>query len=309
MEIIPAEEVCEYTYKVELIEINKISIVVFNTTTGIKYQRYIEEYSEAWEDIKTKFQNNFSLCFKMFTKALIDNNPTFTVSILHKIDYVVLQLSYINDLLGFTIDINIDQYNKDNLQESVNILDYKQKQLETENKELKEEIQSIYRELDELKRIINLLGDSLSYDNILSSSGHNPVNKGDLFTRKDRDKMCKLNFSQGGNQYGTMPNLAEPIGIESSGAPIHHPFLTVDVINKLGYKIFNNLINKYELDYDINKLGYDWTILSNMLKLRGGEAQSQITHCINYAINKDQINTNIYDLTWKSFKELFSIKI
>ena len=92
MEIIPAEEVCEYTYKVELIEINKISIVVFNTTTGIKYQRYIEEYSEAWEDIKTKFQNNFSLCFKMLTKALIDNNPTFTVSILHKIDYVVFVL-------------------------------------------------------------------------------------------------------------------------------------------------------------------------------------------------------------------------
>ena len=51
---------CEYTYKVELIEVNKISLVVFNTTTGIKYQRYIEEYSELWEDLKLNFQHNFS---------------------------------------------------------------------------------------------------------------------------------------------------------------------------------------------------------------------------------------------------------
>ena len=46
--VIPAEEVCEYTFKVELIDKNKISLVVFNTNTGIKYQTHIEEYSDNW---------------------------------------------------------------------------------------------------------------------------------------------------------------------------------------------------------------------------------------------------------------------
>ena len=124
-EAIPAEEVCEYTYKVELIEKNKISLVVFNTTTGIKYQRYIEEYSDIWEFLKLNFQHSFSLCFKILVRALLEKDPNFNVSIIHNIDYVILQLSYINDLLGFTIDINVNQYKKDNLQESVNILDYK----------------------------------------------------------------------------------------------------------------------------------------------------------------------------------------
>ena len=122
----------EYTYKVELIEKNKISLIIFNTNTGIKYQKYIEECSDDWESIKIKFQNNFTLCYKMFTKALIDKDNSFTYNIFHKIDYVILQTTYINDLLGFTIDINVNQYKKDNLQESFNTMEYKQTLLEGE---------------------------------------------------------------------------------------------------------------------------------------------------------------------------------
>ena len=160
--VVPAEEVCEYTFKIELIEKNKVSLVVFNTTTGIKYQTHIEEYSDNWEALKINFQHNFSLFYKMFTKALIENDPSFTVNVLHKIDYVILQVSYVNDLLGFTVDISVNQYKKNNLQESFNIMEYKQKQLEDENKSLKTEIKTIHQELKELKRIINLLGDGFS---------------------------------------------------------------------------------------------------------------------------------------------------
>ena len=86
LNLIQAEEVCEYTFKVELIEKDKLLLVVFNTTTGIKYQTYIEEYSDIWESLKINFQHNFPLCFKMLTKALIDKDPSFTVNVLHKID-------------------------------------------------------------------------------------------------------------------------------------------------------------------------------------------------------------------------------
>ena len=70
-DVVSAEEVCEYTYKVELIEKDKISLVIFNTTTGIKYQTYIEEYSDLWDTLKVNFQHNFSLCLKMLMKSLI----------------------------------------------------------------------------------------------------------------------------------------------------------------------------------------------------------------------------------------------
>ena len=64
LNLIQAEEVCEYTFKVELIEKDKLLLVVFNTTTGIKYQTYIEEYSDIWESLKINFQHNFSLFYK-----------------------------------------------------------------------------------------------------------------------------------------------------------------------------------------------------------------------------------------------------
>ena len=70
----------------------------------------------------------------MFTKALIHKDPSFTVNVLHKIDYVDLQLSYVNDLLGFTINVKVNQYKKDNLQESFNSMEHKQLLLENENK-------------------------------------------------------------------------------------------------------------------------------------------------------------------------------
>jgi len=317
-EAIPAEEVCEYTYKVELIEKNKISLVVFNTTTGIKYQRYIEEYSDIWEFLKLNFQHSFSLCFKILVRALLEKDPNFNVSIIHNIDYVILQLSYINDLLGFTIDINVNQYKKDNLQESVNILDYKQNQLEDENKSLKSEIKHIHEELTELKRIINLLGDGFSYDNMLGKSNdlsknnpqhfnandpkYKPTN-GEMFTRSRKHTMCDLNDLRG----STLGSLVEPEIHDTHEKMKSHPFFTIEVMNKLGYKIFNNLIQKYNIDYNIEKQGYDWNILDNMITQTQGGQYPETTHLIQYALNRSA--TSIYDLTWKSFKELFDIKI
>ena len=292
MEVVSAQEVCEYTYKVELIEVNKISLVVFNTTTGIKYQRYIEEYSELWEDLKLNFQHNFSLCFKMLTKALLDKDQGFNVSILHNIDYVVLQLSYINDLLGFTIDISVNQYKKDNLQESVNVLDYKQKLLEDENKSLKIEIKHIHEEVTELKRIINLLGDGFSQDNNMAGYDGTITDfnkKGNIYSKKTDVYTCTGHFPN--------PQQAD-LRI--------NPFLTMDVINRLGYKIFNYLIDTYMLDYNIDKLGYDWNILNNMLTIIG--KNHIVKYCINYSITQSS-KMYKYDFTWKSFKELFDITI
>ena len=319
MEVVSAQEVCEYTYKVELIEVNKISLVVFNTTTGIKYQRYIEEYSELWEDLKLNFQHNFSLCFKMLTKALLDKDQGFNVSILHNIDYVVLQLSYINDLLGFTIDISVNQYKKDNLQESVNVLDYKQKLLEDENKSLKIEIKHIHEEVTELKRIINLLGDSLSYDNKIREqdnkkfhSSDNPdinnvMSRNSIETKKLFERCYESNCGLGSNgqDYFILPFSSQWSPVK--GTPLYNdlknsPFLTKDVVNKIIPHVFIDLIKKHNLNYDISKEGYNWKILKNMCKEKGLH-QEEWTRCIPRYIMDN------YDHSWSSFKELFDITI
>lgn len=312
-EVVPAEEVCEYTFKIELIEKNKISLVVFNTNTGIKYQTHIEEYSDDWESLKINFQHNFTLFYKMFSKALIDKDPSFTVNVLHKIDYVILQVSYVHDLLGFTVDISVNQYKKDNLQESFNIMEYKQKQLQDENNSLKIELQNVHKELTELKRVINLLGDSLSYDNKISKQENKSFHysyknhhdticprkmKGDHRTNYDKMKE-EGNFclEAPGEGHFSIPIL----GSRTHGyKDIKHPFLTKDVINKLAPKVFEDFIQKHNLDYDISKDGYNWELLYSISKHRGVES----CYCIlNY------INEKYNDLSWKSFKELYDITI
>jgi hypothetical protein len=329
---IQAEEVCEYTFKVELIEKDKVSIVVFNTTTGIKYQTYIEEYSDIWESLKINFQHNFSLFYKMFTKALIEKDPSFTINVLHKIDYVDLQVSYVNDLLGFTIELNVNQYKKDNLQESFNVMEYKQKLLEDENKSLRTEVKNIHQELTELKRIINLLGDGFSYDNRLikcdSCMRSDQLQVGqDLFVRGTHHvgvtyldnrgtigaPSIEVNsFGRDQNGMGLRPFSYPRINYDHIQPAV--PFINVEIANKLSIKFFHAIIDKYKLSYDIKHFGYDWNKLENMLKEAG--VTQELSHIWqnvftgrdpSYNANEYQLFT--YDFTWKSFKELYDITI
>ena len=83
---------------------------------------------------------------------------------------------------------------------------------------------------------------------------------------------------------------------------INHPFLTKDVINRLVPIVFHDLIKKHNLDYDISKEGYNWKVFTSMCKAKGMEDEIW-QRSIPYYIMKN------YDLTWKSFKELFDITI
>lgn len=328
LNLIQAEEVCEYTFKVELIEKDKLLLVVFNTTTGIKYQTYIEEYSDIWESLKINFQHNFSLFYKMFTKALIEKDSAFTINVLHKIDYVDLQLSYINDLLGFTIELTVNQYKKDNLQESFNVMEYKHKQLEDENKSLQTEVTNIHQELTELKRIINLLGDGFSYDNRLinceADINHEIEIEQGVFIRgqcynrfHNTTKGAKSVFN-GFNWPGICScRLSSPVSITSPPPTLPEPFINVEIANKLSRKLFRAIIDKYKLSYDIEHFGYKWDKLANMLKEAGETRElSQFWQIIFSEKDKMYPNTKPseiqlfrYDFTWKSFKELYDITI
>ena len=245
-------------------------------------------------------------------------------------DYVILQLTYINDLLGFTIELHVNQYKKDNLQESVNRLEYKQSLLEQENKSLKDELQSVHLEIKELKRIINLLGDGFSYDNRLSDYRPNiydPDNdslgvfrRGKYDSRTNKRTGAKSVYDNFAWDYSSSDNTNHFILSPEQGSnPIRkaEPFINVTVANKLATKLFHSIIDKHKLPYEIDIHGYQWQKLDNMMK-EHGLASSLKDHWRSIFVSSSSTDPKIkeyeayvfeYDFTWKSFKILFDIKI
>ena len=72
------------------------------------------------------------------------------------------------------------------------------------------------------------------------------------------------------------------------------------MVNRIIPIAFCDLIKKHNLEYDISKDGYNWKILLAMCKNKG---ITNINDCITKYIMEN------YDLSWKSFKELFDITI
>ena len=59
-----------YHFKIELVEINKIMIEIFNSRTGIKYKTYLNN-TDKWleEENSSKFQNDFSKVYEIINNC------------------------------------------------------------------------------------------------------------------------------------------------------------------------------------------------------------------------------------------------
>ena len=205
------------------------------------------------------------------------------------------------------------------------------------NKLLKNEINNIHKELGELKYALNMLGDSLSHDNKIRDTDPNyfNVSTDDVLLKRhpptggitwEKDRRCN-NHSEG-------PCLFEACHESHAGAPnanclvlpfsqhynnyirgnrgggerrdFNHieknTFLTKDVINKIIPKVFEDLIDKHNLNYDISKEGYNWNALIRLCTDKGLH-QEQWSRSIPLYIMEN------YDISWKSYKDLFGITI
>ena len=82
MEVVKAEPIqqeqeeddIDYQIKIELIEINKIMIEIFNSKTGIKYKTYLNKSDDWWEDNFSKFQNDFSKLHMILNNCISKQN-------------------------------------------------------------------------------------------------------------------------------------------------------------------------------------------------------------------------------------------
>jgi hypothetical protein len=313
MEVIQAEEINNYEYSVELLEVEKLSIIVFNTITGIKYQTYIQTKTKIWDDIKINFQNKFTLLHKLLEKALLKPDDTTSFKITHHIDKVDLEINYNNDFLGFSVLFTIEQHNKDNAQEKINILTHRLNNLQTENEGLHNDISILRNEMKDIKDAVNILGDSMSAENIVFSEGYVIHNDKHNINGIILNKPVHIpNYTTG---YLNKIIERSKIPANSDRKTVHipkgrndyvrgkidHPFLNKDIFNKINKLAFEDMIKEHNIEYSLEVDGYDWSILGSMLENKGK------SYDINNALYK-YINHN-YNISWNAFKNLMDIKI
>jgi hypothetical protein len=328
MEVIQAEEINNYEYSVELLEVEKLLIIVFNTITGIKYQTYIQTKTKIWDDIKINFQNKFTLLHKLLEKALLKPDDTTSFKITHHIDKVDLEINYNNDFLGFSVLFTIEQHNKDNAQEKINILTHRLNNLQTENEGLHNDISILRNEMKDIKDAVNILGDSMSAENIVFSGTngqeiHNQkrTKNGIILYKRDGDpnkchhtdlnKFINRSHKSINDQGRSLNNNKKSVHIPkghhdnfnhvTNQDKIDHPFLNKDIFNKINKLAFEDMIKEHNIEYNIEVDGYDWSILGSMLENKGK------SYNINDALY-EYINHN-YNISWNAFKNLMDIKI
>ena len=115
-----------YHFKIELVEINKIMIEIFNSRTGIKYRTYLNNSDEWWEDNSSKFQNDFSKVYEIINNCISKTKEYLKYEIQEKNDILSLKIIYMNDLFPFDVIIKIQRIISENglTDEKINVLEY-----------------------------------------------------------------------------------------------------------------------------------------------------------------------------------------
>ena len=174
--IVEAVAVDEYNYKVEMID-QKIYINVLHTPSKQIFQLSIYEGSDIWISIKDKCQNNLSLCYQILSKALLQKEPQFRITIHHTTKSIILELIYHHEMLwDFTIKLELQEAK----QREMN-------RIENQNKLLMKQLQDMKQEINELKRIIDICGPVLCC-----------VPGGDKSVAISRDKYVPPDIGRGG---------------------------------------------------------------------------------------------------------------
>jgi len=133
MEIVKAEPLQSfddnesiYHFKIELIEINKIMIEIFNSRTGIKYKTYLNNSDKWWDDNSSKFQNDFSKVYEIINNCISKTKEYLNHEIQEKNDILSLKIIYMNDLFPFDTLIKIQRMISKNglTDEKINVLEY-----------------------------------------------------------------------------------------------------------------------------------------------------------------------------------------
>jgi hypothetical protein len=99
-----------YQYTVELIELDKIMISVFNSQTGITYKKYIEEDSEWFKSNIYIFRGEFNNILPILQDSLLKNNDKFPHIETETLDTLTITINYDDYMYPFELRIDIPKF-------------------------------------------------------------------------------------------------------------------------------------------------------------------------------------------------------
>jgi len=147
MEVIQAQPVNnnqedhdKYKISLDLVQVDKIYIDIFNTISGIHFKTFIDKNSQWYNDNIYVYRDDFSQLYNILKKSLIENDKDLNYIIEENKDKIILKIIYNNDMFPFNLIIDVPRYISENgiLEDRINSLEYQVERLSSKlNKTMK----------------------------------------------------------------------------------------------------------------------------------------------------------------------------
>lgn len=162
MNVIKAEEVIDYSvdettyqFTIELMELEKLMISLFNVHTGVTYKTYVKKEDEWFTSNIYIFRGDFKRVYPILRDSLLDNNERLPHQEVEESDKVTVTITYEDNMYPFELVIPIPKYISKNgpLEDRINSLEYQVanlKRLLHDKREKVNEGNKIYNEVGNL---------------------------------------------------------------------------------------------------------------------------------------------------------------
>ena len=138
MEVIQAQPVNnnqedddKYKISLDLVQVDRIYIDIFNTISGIYFKTFIDKNSQWYNDNIYVYRDDFSQLYNILKKSLIENDKNLNYIIEDNKDKIILKIIYNNDMFPFNLSIDVPRYISENgiLEDRINSLEYQVERL------------------------------------------------------------------------------------------------------------------------------------------------------------------------------------
>ena len=206
-----------YQCLVELIEINKMMIQIFNVQTGITYKTYLDQTDEWFKSNIYIFQGHFTKALTILKSSLINEDKKLPYLVEENRDSLKITIIYKCDMYPFELIVNVPKFvsKHGELDDKVSVLEYQIKRLKHKVKLLETHKSSTTS--DTTDEIYNLLGKLIYKGELKDGKPHgqgvrysdyneNPLYEGHKFKDGLYDGKGILYNHPGGSQNGTQPS-------------------------------------------------------------------------------------------------------
>lgn len=130
-----------FKISLDLVQVDRIYINIFNTKSGISFKTFIDKNSQWYNDNIYIYRDDFTQLYNILKKSLIENDKDLNYLIEENKDKIILKISYNNDMFPFNIIIDVPRYisDKGELEDRINSLEYQVERLRSKlnNKTIK----------------------------------------------------------------------------------------------------------------------------------------------------------------------------